>query len=228
MRIRTKRASVVVALLIAVGHAPERLAAQSGTTLTTAAVSSKVEDSLIARLPPPGRLRAPVPSEIGELPSGALASLIHSSGDHTYSLDPAASDDVHQAIERTISHVNFIIRPIARHRLARTNKIPGHVTLSVRSDTMVVAMEGYNPIATPLNGGAIPWVSGVSHEIYLAHATANGSTLHQIIQASDGWRTDDFAFLDSGSLLVLHVTLAAEHLPTLLQYTLIYRGDRTE
>jgi hypothetical protein len=144
-------------------------------------------------------------------------------GTTVYELVPNESDDVKAAIERSISHMNFIVRPIARHRLARTNHPPAHLTFSNHPDTLVVTFEGANPIVTPRDGNLIPWVSGVSRETYRVKATVAGDTLHQTILASDGHRIDDFVFSDDGNRVRLDVRLFAERLPAPLMYSLTFR-----
>jgi hypothetical protein len=143
-------------------------------------------------------------------------------GSHVYVVARDESDDVRAAIERAIAHMNFLIRPIARHRLTRTNRVPGRLTFTVTADTLIVTFEHANPIVTPLDGTVVPWVSGVSEDLYHVGITSAGDTLHQLIQASDGSRADDFVFLDGGQRVALHVTLRADRLPRPLTYTLMF------
>ncbi|HWZ60471.1 MAG TPA: hypothetical protein VNW46_15935 [Gemmatimonadaceae bacterium] len=140
-----------------------------------------------------------------------------------YQLVPNESDDVKAAIERSIQHMNFIVRPIARHRLTRTNHPPAHLTFANHTDTLVVTFEGANPIVTPRDGSLIPWVSGVSKEVYRVKAVVAGDTLHQTIVASDGHRVDDFIFSEGGARVRLDVRLFAERLPAPLMYSLSFR-----
>jgi hypothetical protein len=144
-------------------------------------------------------------------------------GTTVYELLPAESDDVKQAIERSISHMNFIVRPIARHRLTRTNRPPAHLIFANRADTLIVTLEGANPIVTPRDGSVIPWVSGVSKEVYRVNASVAGDTLHQVITASDGHRLDDFIFSEGGERVRLDVRLYADRLPAPLTYSLTFR-----
>jgi hypothetical protein len=157
--------------------------------------------------------------------SSTAASVLGDSGTHVYTLIPEESDDVRAAIDRAVSHMLFIIRPIARHRLARTNRVPPHLTFGVRPDTITVTFEHANPIPTPRNGAPVPWISGVSRETYTVHIAFAGDTLHQEILASDGAREDDFVFSDNGDRIVMHVTLRADRLPTPLVYTLVFRRE---
>jgi hypothetical protein len=136
---------------------------------------------------------------------------------------PDESDDVKAAIDHTVAHMSFIVRPIARHRLARTNHPPLHITFGVRHDTVVVTLEHTNPIQTPRDGHAVPWASGVSSETYSASITFAGDTLRQLILASDGQRIDAFVFHEGGDRVDMHVTLSADRLPTPLVYTLTFR-----
>jgi len=166
-----------------------------------------------------GAALAAAPAAAQDSVSAPLVTL----GTVVYELVPGESDDVHAAIERTIAPLNFIIRPIARHRLARTNHTPAHLTLEVRPDIRVITFEGANPIPTPRDGSSLPWISGVSKELYHVHAVAHGDTLVQTILASDGRRVDEFVLTPDGSRVRLRVTLYAERLPVPLSYTLSFR-----
>jgi hypothetical protein len=163
--------------------------------------------------PPAALVPAPAPS----------SPAVTDTGTTVYELVPGESDDVKAAIERSISHMNFIVRPIARHRLTRTNRPPAHLTFANHRDTLIVTFEGANPIVTPHDGSAIPWVSGVSREVYRVTAVVAGDTLHQTIMASDGHRLDDFVFSGGGDRVRLDVRLYADRLPAPLTYSLTFR-----
>jgi hypothetical protein len=140
-----------------------------------------------------------------------------------FALEPERCDNVQAAIERTIRPMNFIIRPIARHRLLRTNHPPARLTILAGPDSLTVTFEGHPPIVTPRDGTSVPWDSGVSRETYYVRSAIAGDTLHQTIIASDGHRQDDFVFLNGGQRLELHVVLTADRLPSPLDYTLEFR-----
>ena len=156
-------------------------------------------------------------------PSSLHAQTVPDTGTIAFELEPERGDNVPAAIERTIRPMSWIIRPIARHRLLRTNRPPAHVTILTRPDSFVVTFEGHPPIVTPRDGSSAPWKSGVSKETYFVRTALSGDTLHQLITASDGHRQDDFVFVDGGERVELHVVLIAEHLPGPLSYTLEFR-----
>jgi hypothetical protein len=150
------------------------------------------------------------------------ARILADTGTYVYALVPEESDDVKQAIDSTVARMSFIVRPIARHRLARTNRPPPHVTFALRPDTMTITLERANPIVVPRDGSSAPWESGVSSETYSTTIAFQGDTLKQMIHASDGQREDDFVFLDQGERLEMHVVLTADRLPKPLVYTLLF------
>jgi hypothetical protein len=147
------------------------------------------------------------------------------SGNHLYELIPDESDDIRSAIDVSVAHMNFIIRPIARRRLSKANRLADHVEFGVQSDTLAVTFGEMNPIITPLNGDSTPWMRGGTHEWYQVRIVLAGDTLRQIIKTDDGQRENDFVFLDDGARVALHVILTAERLLIPLQYTLLYRRE---
>jgi hypothetical protein len=175
---------------------------------------------------PPSELRIScliLAAALAAAPSSLHAQALPDTVTMAFELDTGRCDNVRAAIERTIRPMSWIIRPIARHRLLRTNRPPAHLTILIRPDSLVITFEGHPPIATSRDGTKAPWNSGVSRETYYVTSAMSGDTLHQVITASDGHRNDDFVFLDGGERLELHVVLEAEHLPGPLDYTLEFR-----
>jgi hypothetical protein len=153
----------------------------------------------------------------------SLLPAVLATGNHLYELVPDASDDIRSAIDVSIAHMNFIIRPIARRRLTKANRLADHLEFEVQSDTLAVTFGEMNPILTPLNGDSTPWMRGGTHEQYQVRTVLAGDTVRQIIKTDDGQRENDFEFLDDGATVALHVILTAERLPIPLRYTLLYR-----
>jgi len=146
-------------------------------------------------------------------------------GSHLYELIPDESEDIRSAIDVSVEHMNFIIRPIARRRLAKANRLAEHLEFQVRPDTLAVTFDAMNPIITPLNGDSAAWKRGGTHEWYQVRIETSGDTLRQVIKTDDGQRENDFVFLDDGARVALHVILTAERLPIPLRYTLLYRRE---
>jgi hypothetical protein len=155
--------------------------------------------------------------------AASLPAALADSSSHLYELVLSESDSIRSAIDLSVAHMNFIVRPIARRRLTKANRLARHIAFAVAPDTLTVTFDGMNPILTPRDGGTSSWVRGDTRERYDVHIESAGDTLRQVIATDDGQRENDFEFLDNGARIALHVILTAERLPMPLRYTLIYR-----
>ena len=68
-------------------------------------------------------------------------------GTAVYVLVPDSSDNIPTAIDHVVSHMNFIVRGIARGRLTKINPTPHQVRVDLETDTVSVAFDAR----------AIPW-----------------------------------------------------------------------
>jgi hypothetical protein len=166
---------------------------------------------------------APADATPRAVAAGALPAALADSSGHAYELVPLESENIRSAIDLSVAHMNFIVRPIARRRLVKANRLAEHITFAVDPDTVRVTFDGMNPIVTPRDGRPAPWVRGETRERYDVHIESAGDTLRQVIATDDGQRENDFEFLDGGARIALHVVLTAERLPIPLRYTLVYR-----
>jgi hypothetical protein len=144
-------------------------------------------------------------------------------GSFSYTLLPDSSDNIDTAIDETVGPMSFIIRPIARGRLRRTNPTPQRVHIDVWQDSLGVAFDDGNPVITPLDGQPVPWVNSLTHETYQAHVVLIADTLRQTIAAPDGTRENAYLFVSGGERLHLRVTVTSHRLPKPLVYMLIFR-----
>lgn len=146
-------------------------------------------------------------------------------GTYRYVLAPDSSDDIREAVNRTVEPMGFIKRPIARGRLNTLNPTPQRVRVIVRANQLGVAFDGGDPIVTPLDGMPVPWNNALTHETYQARITMAGDTVAQVIAAPDGVRQNAYLFSDGGSRLRLAVTVTSQRLPGPLVYRLLFRRD---
>jgi hypothetical protein len=209
--------AVFVALSVIAGAGTTRAFAQAPDTTGAVARADTFTDvhagGMLADETSRAAAVAPLPPALAE------ASL------HVYELVPDGSDNIRSAIDRSVAHMNFIVRPIARHRLTKANRLAEHLTFAVQPDTVAVTFDGMNPIITPRNGDSTSWIRGETGERYQVHIAPAGDTLRQVIATDDGQRENDFVFLDDGARVELHVTLTAERLPIPLRYMLLYRRE---
>ena len=148
-------------------------------------------------------------------------------GAAVYVLVPDSSDNIRAAIDRTVAHMNFIVRPIARSRLSKINPTPKQVRVDLEPDTASVAFDAGNPVVTPLDGDTVPWRNPLTGETNRTHAAVAGDTLRQTIVAPDGERENALIFSSDGARLRLRVTVTSHRLPRPLVYELMFRADDT-
>jgi hypothetical protein len=154
---------------------------------------------------------------------GAVDSDPPPNGLALYALIPDSSESIRGAIDRTVAHMNFITRPIARSRLSKINPTPQRVRVDLESDTVSVAFDNGNPVVTPLNGETVPWLNPLTGESNQAHGAVFGDTVRQTIVAHDGERENALIFSQNGERLQLHVTVTSHRLPRPLVYDLVFQ-----
>jgi hypothetical protein len=157
-----------------------------------------------------------------QTPSPKPDSMVPPQGTYLYTLLPDSSDDIKLAVNQTVEHMSFITRPIARGRLNKTNPTPKQAHVVVRPDTFSVTFDDGNPVATPVNGDTVPYLSAITHETYKARYDPVADTVSQTIADKDGVRRNTYWFLDGGQRLRMHVTVTSPRLPGPLNYQLLF------
>jgi len=146
-------------------------------------------------------------------------------GAAVYTLMPDSSDNIHTAIDHVVSHMNFIVRGIARGRLTKINPTPHQVRVDLESDTVSVAFDNGNPVVTPVSGDSAPWRNPLTGETNHARVAISGDTVKQTITAHDGERENALIFSDNGARMRLRVTVTSHRLPRPLVYELLFREN---
>lgn len=154
------------------------------------------------------------------LPAGARAQAPSIQGTFVY--DASASDNVNQAIETAISRMNFVIRPIARGRLKKTNQPYHRIAISHTNSEISVKTDNRAPIVTPANGTPKDWTREDGEKLKVSTEWENGKIV-QTFRAEDGQRINTYSVSPDGSVLSMLVTIRSEKLPKPLTYTLRYR-----
>ncbi|GEM_PF-2314252 len=157
-------------------------------------------------------------------PAGSPAA-IPNGGPFVYSLIADSSENIRAAVDRTVAHMSFITRPIARSRLNKVNPTPHTMRMDLRADSVRIAFDGSNPVVTPVNGDTVNWSNPLTHEVDRAHLVTAGDTLRQTIAAPDGQRENAVIFIDGGARVRLRVTVTSHRLPRPLVYELLFRRD---
>ncbi len=132
------------------------------------------------------------------------------------------SDDVPAAIERCVSNVNFIIRPIARGRLKKTNQPYQRLTIVQPAGHFSIMTDARPAIVTPAGGAAIQWKRPEDGEMLNVSTAMTGSKLVQTFAAEDGKRVNEYTLSPDGQTLTMVATVSSGRLPKPLVYKLTY------
>ena len=142
-----------------------------------------------------------------------------------WELNPAASDNVEQAIKQATSSMNFIVKPIARSRLKKVNRPHPNMFVQERADTVSIAYNEQLPMVTPLDGTTVKW-KNEEGETFALSVTRTEETLVQHFVAPDGERFNEFRQSAAGDTLYLGVTIKSPRLKQPLQYRLVYQRKK--
>jgi hypothetical protein len=139
-----------------------------------------------------------------------------------YAVDRAASDSIDQAIENGTAAMNFVIRPLARSRIAKTNPLYQRVRISREYLSVRVQFDADEPIEVPVDGRSVRWVRQ-DNGTYDVTAAWTAERLVMYFKAGDEKRTDTFDLDPDATRMTLAVDLASAHLPAAIHYVLAYR-----
>lgn len=140
----------------------------------------------------------------------------------TYAYVPAASDDIEMAIRAATDDMNFIVGPIARGRLRKTNFPYETIRISATPQAVTIVTDDRAPIVTPASGSAIKW-EREDGEVFDVSTRFVGGALHQTFQAEDGKRVNVYSLDAEGNTLTMKVTVSSPKLEAPMVYSLKYQ-----
>ena len=141
----------------------------------------------------------------------------------TFSYVAAGSDSIEKSIEKAVADMNFIIAPIARSRLTKTNTIYRKVSFEFSGNNQVsIVTSGRAAIRTNLSGTPIKWTRE-DGEVLDCSTTVSGDTIRQKFVAKDGQRINEYAPSPDGQGLTMKVTVSSPKLKEPLVYRLAYK-----
>ncbi|HEX2190142.1 MAG TPA: hypothetical protein VHG51_14640 [Longimicrobiaceae bacterium] len=153
-------------------------------------------------------------------PAGSAAQAA-ASLNGTFTYNAQASDNVNAAIDDAVARMNFVMRPVARGRLRKTNQPYQRVQISHNPQQVSVTMDGRPAIVTPANGTPMDWTREDGEKLKVSTEWEN-SALEQTFKAEDGQRVNSYTVSPDGRTLTMNVTVTSPRLPKPLTYKLVY------
>jgi hypothetical protein len=144
-----------------------------------------------------------------------------------YELDGAASDDDGAAITAGTADMSFVIRALARRRIAQTNPRYERIRLARDDTTVKVQFDARAPIELPLDGHPVRRVRGDGGEDDVS-ASWSATELVLRFRSDNGARTNTLALDPDGRTLKLKVELFSSYFDAPIRYVLTYRRQAAD
>jgi hypothetical protein len=139
----------------------------------------------------------------------------------TFALNRGQSDDIAAAINRAVSRMNFVTRPIARGRLTRTNTAYSRITIGYNPEHVTIQYDQRAPIHTPANGTPVQWTREDGEKFMVSTEWTHGH-LEQTFRADDGQRVNVYTLSEDGATLTMDITVTSPRLPAPVRYKLVF------
>lgn len=117
--------------------------------------------------------------------------------------------------------MNFLIRGIARSRLAKTQIAFPKVVIEGSGESVRIAHEGGTDVTHPTPAATVPARSPDGASI-VVELTA-GPPLKQTYVSPEGRRENTYILSEDGKQLTIHVSVTSPRLPAPVEYKLSYR-----
>jgi len=131
------------------------------------------------------------------------------------------ADDIPAAINTTVADMNFITRPIARHKLTKLNPAYRKVAIAISEKEVLVKFDERDPIHMPANGQVAPWTRE-DGEKFMVAAQVSPDQLIQTFKNEEGERTNIFKLGHDGRSLTMSATIKSPRLPKPLVYSISF------
>ena len=131
------------------------------------------------------------------------------------------SDDIAAAINATVADMNFIKRPIARHKLTKLNPAYQKVAITISDKAVLVKFDEREPIHMPPGGQPAPWTREDGDKFMVA-AQVSKDQLIQTFKNDEGERTNVFKLSPDGKSLTMSATIRSPQLPKPLTYSISF------
>jgi hypothetical protein len=141
----------------------------------------------------------------------------------SYRAIPQECDQIRPVVERVVSRMNFLIRPIARSRLMKTQIVFPVITVtSTRSEFRIRHENGTDvPHSDVRSGVKAKAPDGTDITVRLTP----GPPLTETYESADGKRENTYVLSPDGSKLTVQVRVTSPRLPDEIRYRIVYQRE---
>lgn len=140
----------------------------------------------------------------------------------TWQFVPEESDNINQAVDRAVSHLNFLIRGIARGRLRGANKPIQQIVLDYPDGNVYLLLRADEPpVISPQDGAVVPYTRADGEVVQVKTELVPG-VITQFFDSDDGQKEHVYRLRPDGTM-AMEVTVLSERLREPFRYTWVFR-----
>jgi hypothetical protein len=140
----------------------------------------------------------------------------------TWEFVPEGSDHIEDRIGPAVSHINFLIRGIARNRLRNANKPITRIILDYPDDDVYISFrEDEPPTISPRSGEFVPYTRA-DGEVVQVNTELEDGLIKQFFDSDDGQKQHVYRLRPDGTM-ALEVTVFSERLREPFTYMWVFR-----
>lgn len=140
----------------------------------------------------------------------------------TWQFVPGQSEDISQAVDKAVAHLNFLVRGIARNRLRGANQPISRIVIQYPDNDVYISFrEDEPPTISPRSGEFVPYTRADGEVVQVQTEFGNG-TIRQFFDSDDGQKEHLYRLRPDG-MMALEVTVFSERLREPFTYTWVFR-----
>jgi len=140
----------------------------------------------------------------------------------TWHFVPAESDEIEQRIDQAVSHMNFLVRRIARGRLRGANRPIDWIEIQYPEQEVYILFRPDEPPTSSPRDGEFVQYTRADGEVVRVNTELGDRTITQFFDSDDGQKEHLYRLRPDGSM-ALEVTVLSERLREPFTYTWVFR-----
>jgi hypothetical protein len=140
----------------------------------------------------------------------------------TWQFVPEESQNINEAVDKAVSHLNFLVRGIARNRLRGANKPIEQIVVDYPGDDVHILLRADEPpVITPRSGDVVPYTRA-DGEVVRVNTDLTPGVITQYFDSDDGQKQHVYRLREDGSM-AFEVTVFSDRLREPFTYVWVFR-----
>lgn len=128
---------------------------------------------------------------------------------------------IDKGIEAAIDDMSFLIKPIAKGKLEKTNNASKQIVVKMDGDKLTVRHDNRAPVTSAPDGKPFKWTRE-DGDVFTVTQKATENTITQVYFSDEGNKTMTYKFAPDFKTMTLDVKVDSPKLPAPLRYSITY------